>query len=217
MVMAMVMGVTVTMGLLSISSDVISMTASTTERQRHRTPPRLVKRGGIQTAGQSDGDGRTTIGYHGPIPSRNAYGVAKPVTRERHRFRALDAYAISMDALSVIGSIHEVDDGYTTDDPVSIILIAEEDTGRVYEFDASLFLNPDEHGADANRVPDKFLHDVGDKQVYATTGAATAWDGLADDVFVTDDTDSQKLRLPADADGEVTEFQSGLEKWEAEQ
>jgi len=176
------------------------------------SPPRIRKRGGINTG---NGPDSTRIGHHGEIPSRDTYGFIKPVTRGRHRIYALDAYAISTDAIEVLRRLH------TTGpcDPVMVVLVAEDDTGDVYEFDAGMFFNPDNHGSDANPVPESMLHDSSDPQVYASCDAARKWPDFAADVWIHDEhTSGGRDYAPEDTANEPDtgdDFQTGLDAYEA--
>lgn len=62
-------------------------------------------------------------GYRGQIPSRQAYGFVQFCTRKNHYHRNEEAYMLSDKILA-----------YLRAKDCAVILIAEEDTGTVYEF-----------------------------------------------------------------------------------
>lgn len=67
--------------------------------------------------------GRIYPGYRGPVPSRDAYGFVQFCTRAKHYHRNEEAYMLSDKVLT-----------YLRAKGCAVILIAEEDTGTVYEF-----------------------------------------------------------------------------------
>lgn len=72
--------------------------------------------------------GRIFPGYRGPIPARDAYGFVGFRRRDRHYHRNEAAYMLSEKVVDYIRA-----KGCT------ILLIAEDDTGDVYEFHESQF------------------------------------------------------------------------------
>lgn len=112
------------------------------------------------------GKGVTHVGWRGPVPSRNAYGFMQERHSEKHRIRALDAYALSNRVLTRIRSFG-----------CRRVLVAETDTGTVYEFHERQFTDP---------VPKQYNPQAeDDPQCYVRrTEAWNAWQSHSQDVRI---------------------------------
>lgn len=69
------------------------------------------------------GKGRAHVGYRGPVPARRVYGYVQFCTRRDHFHRNEEGYALSEKVLRKLRTVG-----------CRLVLIAEEDTGIVYEF-----------------------------------------------------------------------------------
>lgn len=134
-----------------------------------RDPPRIVREHAVRTAQSPGGD--NLAGFVGELKNRSGYGFVKPAEKgseenPRHWLYALDAYAISDDALEMAKQYG-----------VSRVLVVEEDTGCVLEWPITHFDTP---------VPQKFLFNDSDTQTYAECENATFWTDHAESVYVGD-------------------------------
>lgn len=102
--------------------------------------------------------GEILAGYRGPVPARQAYGFVQFCTRDSHRIRALDAYALSETLLTRIRKLG-----------CKVVLFAETDTGTVYEFHERQF---------TEAVPRQYNPVVDDPQRYVALD--TCWASYPD-------------------------------------
>jgi len=110
-------------------------------------------------------DDSKVIGWFGTIPERESNGLLTDRYPDRHRLKALDAYAFSTVAIDVMKA---VDCGF--------ILVREKGNGDVYEwkFDALRY---------ADLVPEIYLEYLDDPQRYLPRESARAiWRCLGDDL-----------------------------------
>lgn len=124
--------------------------------------PRIQKRTPIYAGLNEDGT-RRTVGHVGLCPDRGDDDVVASVFVTKrdshdHRIRALDAYAISEDALPRL-----------TDRDIKRLFVHETDTGHVYEYRMRQF-------TEGPNVPNHYLATRGDPQRFVTRDdAAYTW------------------------------------------
>lgn len=129
-------------------------------------PPRIRKRERVLT---KHGERTLMAGWHGET-NRGEMGFVSVRNSHTHRIRALNAYAISVDVLDKLDARD-----------VSVVLIVEEDTGDVWEYDIGAF---DTH------VPETFLNRRDDPQRYATAtrdAARGKWENHRTGVYLAAD------------------------------
>lgn len=130
-------------------------------------PPRIQRQHTIQTRQTYP---HRVAGSVGPIPQRNTMGFLKECERAEHWYHTFKAdaggaYAISTDAFR-----------RAKQRGANVVLVAESDTGDVYEWPLRLF--------DGQRVPTAYLEHKDDPQVYATIETADVWEDHASDVEI---------------------------------
>jgi len=141
-------------------------------------------------------DGTRVAGWFGTIPERNSNGFLTDRHPDRHRIRALDAYAFSTGAIDVMKA---VDCGY--------VLVREKGKGDVYEwtFDALRY---------ADLVPESYLQHPDDPQRYLPRESARAiWRNLRNRL---ERPDAQAAAIPSGGSGseQVPEGLSNEERLE---
>ena len=126
-------------------------------------PPHVAVQGAVKAP---HGDATRVVGMWGHCEERGALAYVSERDSERHRLRALDAYAISTYTLELLTALR-----------AEYVFIAETDTGDVYEYELADFT---EYG---DLVPERFLEDTNDPQRYATrAGAWRKWSNHAGDL-----------------------------------
>ena len=133
--------------------------------------PHMKKKGSIRA--NIDAETSRIVGYHGISPERECRAFVTSRDSDEHRLRALDAYAISDRALSMVEAFG-----------IERIYIVETDTGTVYEFRASDYLT------DGDPVPEEFLMTAHDPQTYRRRDEALhRWRDHAGEFYIPRDVD----------------------------